>query len=347
MILQTGAHVLLLMTFRTLDALSQSLDECRAVLRRLYPAHDIQSFVLLFHHELLALRDRPAQRSKISQSSPTISETSPLSQEFQSPIPSISISSDDRSLANLEQVPSQDTDWDEERRDLYSIPVEADDVNALSLYVDRQSSYLGASSIKGVESDEVKEWRRQIFVVLDLFEAMSEWSLAARRSREVVGRMFEASVRPVHMMRPAPAMPPQPPYFHTPAPDQKFTFNPTSTFQSTASPFLHTYPTWQHQPTIPHPNMSLHCPAITGSNNANVVWRCEPEMHGNIVLDDHQSIWDLDGMLWGNLPDGLDMPFGGMPGDLDGGGWNCSAAYGVSGGRDNGGGLDMRKAEGG
>lgn len=76
----------------------------------------------------------------------TGSNTSPLSQEFQSPI--ASNSDDDRSLANLEQIPSLDTEWDEERRNRDPIPAEADDVNALSLSVDRQSSYLGASSIK-------------------------------------------------------------------------------------------------------------------------------------------------------------------------------------------------------
>lgn len=59
-----------------------------------------------------------------------------------------SASDDDRSLANLEQVPQQDTEWDEERRNRDPIPVEADDVNALSLSVDRHTSYLGASSIK-------------------------------------------------------------------------------------------------------------------------------------------------------------------------------------------------------
>jgi hypothetical protein len=69
-----------------------------------------------------------------------------VSQEFQSPI--ASTSDDDRSLANLEQIPSQDTEWDEERRNRDPIPAEADDVNALSLSVDRQSSYLGATSIK-------------------------------------------------------------------------------------------------------------------------------------------------------------------------------------------------------
>lgn len=57
-------------------------------------------------------------------------------------------SDDDHSLAHLEQVPSQDTEWDEERRNREPIPSEADDVNALSLSVDRPSSYLGATSIK-------------------------------------------------------------------------------------------------------------------------------------------------------------------------------------------------------
>ena len=32
-----------------------------------------------------------------------------------------------------------------------------------------------------------------------------------------------------------------------------------------------------------------------------------------LVLLDNQGIWDLDGMLWSNLPDGLEMPFDGMP----------------------------------
>ena len=40
----------------------------------------------------------------------------------------------------------------------------------------------------------------------------------------------------------------------------------------------------------------------------------EMMMEEGMVLLDNQSIWDLDGMLWGNLPDGLDMPFDGVPG---------------------------------
>lgn len=766
---------LILISYRTLDALSQSLDECRAVLKRLYPAHDIQSLVSLSQHELLAILDRPAPTSTGSHSPSTTSHTSPLSQDFQSPIASTTISSDDRSLANLEQVPSQDTEWDEERRDRDPIPVEADDVNALSLSVDRQSSYLGASSIKAAllvmlkvapvlrsflapapllgrqlpnsyntetgmssqrclqriawtsegqtlidayfnrvqvaipmldepsfravylagqrndaswlallnmvfamgsiaamksddnthvifynrakehlgldsfgsghiealqalalmggyylhyinrpnmanailgaalrmaiamgihrespvnlsnkspsgrhnldsgalvpaevrrrtwwslfcldtwasttlgrpslgrdgaaitvlpptlpsgptphhappenltqddlliqplisnilfariatriqdtlalsplpkpeerlaldaalvdwyanlpsilhgrdpcpesvytarcvmkwryqnlrivlhrpvllnlanragqraacsfgaekdeveavetcraiaretigdiavewgrnqmsgwnavwflyqaamiplvsifweayrnglaasasasvsrvqapgfeekvesgmdeESDEVKEWRRQIVVVLELFEAMAEWSLAARRSREVVGRMFEASIRPGHMTRHSSPMPSRAPCFNALLPHPNYTADATSTSPSAPTAPLQNYPAWQHHQTaIPHPHMTAHG-ARTGNNeNVHAAWDRELEMHEDIVLGDHQSIWDLDGMLWGNLPDGLDMPFDGMPGV-----WDGDAPYGFSEGMGEG-----------
>ncbi|TDZ29559.1 NEDD8-activating enzyme E1 regulatory subunit [Colletotrichum spinosum] len=57
-------------------------------------------------------------------------------------------SKSEQGLSGLELMPGRDTEWDEERRGRDPIPIEADDVNALSLSVDRQSSYLGASSIK-------------------------------------------------------------------------------------------------------------------------------------------------------------------------------------------------------
>jgi hypothetical protein len=139
----------LLTEFRTLDALSQSLEECRTILKRLYPNRDAQSLLPLSRSELISLLDRSGSQSAPSQRSPTGSNTSPVtsvSQEFQSPL--ASASDEDRSLAHLEQIPSQDTEWDEERRNRDPIPAEADDVNALSLSVDRQSSYLGATSIK-------------------------------------------------------------------------------------------------------------------------------------------------------------------------------------------------------
>ncbi|KAM0143455.1 hypothetical protein ACHAO1_000555 [Botrytis cinerea] len=130
---------------KTLDALSQSLDECRTVLRRLFPDQEMQQLLPLSRNELVALIDR-SPRSALSITSPSASNTSPTSQEYRSPLNS---GSDEcRSLANLEQIPNQDIEWDEERRNRDPIPTEADDVNALSLSVDRQSSYLGATSIK-------------------------------------------------------------------------------------------------------------------------------------------------------------------------------------------------------
>lgn len=45
-------------------------------------------------------------------------------------------------------------------------------------------------------SDSAGEWRRQIETILEVLDVMEDWSLAARRSREVVSRMYEASRQP-------------------------------------------------------------------------------------------------------------------------------------------------------
>ncbi|ROT38716.1 fungal-specific transcription factor domain-containing protein [Sodiomyces alkalinus F11] len=128
---------------KTLEALSQSLEECRSILRRLYPNHEVQSLLPLSRQELLNLVERPViDTSATALPSPPLN-TSPISQDLESPLGSCS-----EPLSSLEQMPDRDTEWDEERRGRDSIPIEADDVNALSLSVDRSSSYLGASSIK-------------------------------------------------------------------------------------------------------------------------------------------------------------------------------------------------------
>ncbi|KAH8602067.1 fungal-specific transcription factor-like protein [Bisporella sp. PMI_857] len=131
---------------RTLDALTQSLEECRGILKRLYPTKDVQSLLPLNRQELISLIGPPGLHGASSLTSPAGSNTSPQSQDFQSPL--ASTSDESQSLANLEQIPRQDTEWDEERRNREPIPAEADDVNGLSLSVDRQSSYLSATSIK-------------------------------------------------------------------------------------------------------------------------------------------------------------------------------------------------------
>lgn len=99
----------------------------------------------------------------------------------------------------------------------------------------------------------VQEWQQQIEVVIETMDELCDWSLAARRSREVVSKIYEASKS------------------------------------------LH--------------GMSEHLQAVEGQDMQQM------EMFGeeSLVLPDPQSIWDLDGMLWSNLPDGLEMPFDGMP----------------------------------
>ncbi|KAK1727411.1 hypothetical protein CaCOL14_008692 [Colletotrichum acutatum] len=128
---------------KTLEALSQSLEECRSVLKRLFPHQDVQSLLPLSRHDLLGLLEHPVLDTPTALPSPPLN-ASPLSQELDSPV----CSGSERGFSSLELMPGRDTEWDEERRVRDPIPIEADDVNALSLSVDRQSSYLGASSIK-------------------------------------------------------------------------------------------------------------------------------------------------------------------------------------------------------
>lgn len=123
--------------------MSQSLEECRSILKRLYPNHEVQSLLPLSRQGLLNLLDRPLVDPALG-GLPSPPLTSPLPGDLESPTCPSSV----ESLCSLEQIPVRDTEWDEERRGRDPIPAEADDINALSLSVDRQTSYLGASSIK-------------------------------------------------------------------------------------------------------------------------------------------------------------------------------------------------------
>ncbi|KAK5657723.1 hypothetical protein OQA88_2795 [Cercophora sp. LCS_1] len=125
---------------KTLEALSQSLEECRSILKRLYPNQEVSSLLPLSRQELLSLLDRPVIDTSVGGLPSPPLNTSPIS-ELESPTVL-------KSENLLEQMPSRDTEWDEERRGRDPIPAEADDINALSLPLDRQTSYLGASSIK-------------------------------------------------------------------------------------------------------------------------------------------------------------------------------------------------------
>lgn len=117
---------------------------------------------------------------------------------------------------------------------------------------------------------QVQECQRQIEIVLEAFDGMADWSLAARRSREVVSKMYEASKRPL---------------------------------------------TGQTSPRLgPIGVNGMNMAGASGQMMESAEMQ-QMEMMGEdgMVMLDNQNIWDLDGMLWGNLPDGLDMPFDGMP----------------------------------
>src|SRR5690606_36514696 len=57
-------------------------------------------------------------------------------------------------------------------------------------------------------SPRVQEWQKLVETVIELLDTMEDWSLTARRSREVVWRMYDASRQPVMMkgQNPIPAL---------------------------------------------------------------------------------------------------------------------------------------------
>lgn len=124
---------------RTLEALSQSLEECRSILKRLYPDQDVSALLPLTRQELLNLLGYAPTEPSTALPSPPLN-TSPLKKE-----PSFRL---DGGLSILEQIPIQNSESDEERHGRGLVPTEVVDVNAFSLSMDRQASYLGASSIK-------------------------------------------------------------------------------------------------------------------------------------------------------------------------------------------------------
>lgn len=121
----------------------------------------------------------------------------------------------------------------------------------------------------------VRIWQSQIEVVLEAFDGMADWSLAARRSREVVSKVYEVSKRPL---------------------------------------------TRQPSPGLSHMTDDMNrMGGIDGRNymDSDMLQQVEIMGEEQLMMLDNGGIWDLDGMLWGNLPDGLDMPYDGLPMQYD------------------------------
>lgn len=131
---------------------------------------------------------------------------------------------------------------------------------------------------------KVREWQGQIEIVLEAFAAMADWSLAARRSREVVLKMYEASKGPITR----------------PVSPRIMSSGVNNVANGNGNGNL-------------HPNMNGSMQEQMELHNGQMQGEMIMTEQGVVMLENGQSIWDLDGMLWGNLPDGLDMPFDGVP----------------------------------
>jgi hypothetical protein len=154
-------------------------------------------------------------------------------------------------------------------------------------------------------TQQVRECQAQIEVVLETFEGLSDWSLAARRSREVVSKMYEASKRPMTRQA-SPRLGPLTPG----GPNGHVTNMSLSNAVNGI--------TGGHEMNGVHINgMPIMNNEAHGMNGHHLMHQNmqhhEQMMDEGMLMMEQGGVWDLDGMLWSNLPDGLDMPWDGIP----------------------------------
>ncbi|KAF2011010.1 hypothetical protein BU24DRAFT_50955 [Aaosphaeria arxii CBS 175.79] len=122
---------------KLVDKLSNNIEQYKAVLAKLYPSKDLESLTSMPREELLEL----------ALSSPAVA-TSPQGENAQAISEVVSHGSEGaESLEALEQAPQEDPYWDEQRKHIGRVQGISDDVNGLSMSVDKLSSYVGISSI--------------------------------------------------------------------------------------------------------------------------------------------------------------------------------------------------------
>ncbi|KAJ4360463.1 uncharacterized protein N0V89_001026 [Didymosphaeria variabile] len=126
---------------KLVDKLSTNIEQYKTIIAKLYPSKsldEIESLVSMQREELLELA--------LSTSGPAQTTPSPTVESHS--ISDLSHGSGGaESLEALEQAPPQDPFWDEARKHQLRVQGVSDDVNGLSLSVDRLSSYVGISSI--------------------------------------------------------------------------------------------------------------------------------------------------------------------------------------------------------
>lgn len=132
---------------------------------------------------------------------------------------------------------------------------------------------------------QVREWQSQVELVLDGLGAMTDWSLSARCSREVVSKLYEASKRPV---------------IRAGSPRLNTSNKNSAAYQNRNS---------NGNFNSGHEGQVEDMREVQGHNQEQMEMTTEEGMG----FLENQNIWDLDGMLWSNLPEGSDMHFEGVP----------------------------------
>ncbi|RMZ70845.1 fungal specific transcription factor domain-containing [Pyrenophora seminiperda CCB06] len=123
---------------KLVDKLSNNLDLYKTILTKLYGTKNLESLVSLPREELLELA--LSSTTANSATSPSAADSQPCSEAQAG-------SDGAESLEALEQAPPEDPYWDEARKHQLRVQGISDDVNGLSMSVDRLSSYVGVSSI--------------------------------------------------------------------------------------------------------------------------------------------------------------------------------------------------------
>ncbi|KAI4649051.1 uncharacterized protein J4E78_008569 [Alternaria triticimaculans] len=123
---------------RLVDKLSNNIEQYKTILTKLYGVKNLESLANLPREELLELA------LSSSANHPT---TSPSAADSQALSDAQAGSDGAESLEALEQAPPEDPYWDEARKHQLRVQGISDDVNGLSMSVDRLSSYVGISSI--------------------------------------------------------------------------------------------------------------------------------------------------------------------------------------------------------
>ncbi|KAK7178065.1 fungal specific transcription factor [Paraphaeosphaeria sporulosa] len=126
---------------KLVDKLSTEIEQYETILAKLYSSTTLNKIECLFSMSREELLELALSSSGPPQTTPSPAvETHSTSELNHGP-------GGTESLEALQQAPPQDPFWDEARRHQLHVQGVSDDVNGLSLAVDRLSSYVGASSV--------------------------------------------------------------------------------------------------------------------------------------------------------------------------------------------------------